>query len=757
MSFFGNNANSGGQSNNAPTSSAPGSGNLFGSAAPGTSSNLFGPSSPGTPSFSFGNIGGNPSNTSNTSNTTGPSGTSASLFGNSASKPTEQKPLFGGQAAGGNTPTTTASSGSSGPLFGGISSAPASNIFGGAKPAQSTNLFGNNTSAPASTAASTTPTSAVTGAFPAGGLFGKDNKASTPTTTGAPTSQTGGMFGNLGGGSNNLFSGTSSSNTPTINAPSPSVSTPTKTMFPLNSTTPAGAPPTKPTGSFFAGAGTQSSSLFANAQQGQGERKNQSQPGSMFGAAGGSQAASQQTSSASTAPSLFAGAGQTSSQPSNVFGGAKPAESPTPSLFGTNPAVPTQATNAAPAGTPSLFGQQASKPAESSSAKPSLFGGASAMQTAPTGASSLFSGLNKPSSTPATTSAPAAPATTQSTSFFNKPSGPTAPVEPAKPQATSMFSGLGKPASSAAATEPAKPTSSLFGGAATASAAGSTPAAPGTGAATSAATPTLGSTTTTAAPTNSLFGGATKPAAPAASTTLQPPTGASNPLAASTAGPTSSMARLKNKTMDEIITRWATDLSKYQKEFKDQAAQVAQWDRLLVENGERIQKLYLDTFEAEKGSREVERQLVGIESQQEELESWLDRYEGEVDSMFSKQIGHGEQLAGPDQEREKTYKLAEKITERLDDMGRDLTKMIKEINDISGTVSKSNKPDDPLSQIVRVLNGHLSQLQWIDTNAAALQAKVAAAQKERSTIGNHYGGPEQDNVDSFYRSYMGRR
>lgn len=217
------------------------------------------------------------------------------------------------------------------------------------------------------------------------------------------------------------------------------------------------------------------------------------------------------------------------------------------------------------------------------------------------------------------------------------------------------------------------------------------------------------------------------------------------------------MARLKNKTMDEIITRWATDLSKYQKEFKDQAAQVAQWDRLLVENGERIQKLYLETFEAEKGSREIERQLVGIESQQEELESWLDRYEGEVDAMFSKQLGHGEQLTGPDQEREKTYKLAEKITERLDDMGRDLSKMIKEINEISSTVSKGSKPDDPLSQIVRVLNGHLSQLQWIDTNAAALQAKVAAAQKERNSISSHYGGPEQENVESFYRSYMGRR
>lgn len=217
------------------------------------------------------------------------------------------------------------------------------------------------------------------------------------------------------------------------------------------------------------------------------------------------------------------------------------------------------------------------------------------------------------------------------------------------------------------------------------------------------------------------------------------------------------MARLKNRTMDEILNRWATDLSKYQKEFKEQASQVAAWDRLLVENGDKIQRLYLDTFEAEKASREVERHLVTVESQQDELESWLDKYEVEVDALFSKQIGPGEQLAGPDQERERTYKLAEKTTERLDEMARDLTKMIKEINDISGTISKGSKPDDPLSQIVRVLNGHLTQLQWIDTNAAALQAKVTAAQKASSQIGSQYGGPEQDNVDSFYRSYMGRR
>jgi len=63
-----------------------------------------------------------------------------------------------------------------------------------------------------------------------------------------------------------------------------------------------------------------------------------------------------------------------------------------------------------------------------------------------------------------------------------------------------------------------------------------------------------------------------------------------------------------------------------------------------------------------------------------------------------------------------------------------------------------------LSQIVRVLNSHLAQLQWIDANSLALHAKVAAAQKASGNTGSHnYGGSENDASESFYRSYLGRR
>ena len=77
---------------------------------------------------------------------------------------------------------------------------------------------------------------------------------------------------------------------------------------------------------------------------------------------------------------------------------------------------------------------------------------------------------------------------------------------------------------------------------------------------------------------------------------------------------------------------------------------------MLVENSEKIQKLYGSTLEAERATTEVERQLSAVESDQETIESWLNHYEKEVDSMIaSQQGGQGETTSAPDQERERTY------------------------------------------------------------------------------------------------------
>jgi len=118
-----------------------------------------------------------------------------------------------------------------------------------------------------------------------------------------------------------------------------------------------------------------------------------------------------------------------------------------------------------------------------------------------------------------------------------------------------------------------------------------------------------------------------------------------------------------------------------------------------VDNGDKIQKLYTSTFEAERATTEVEKQLAAVENNQNDLEAWLDHYEHEVDEIFNRSGGPGENLQGPDQERERTYKLAEKLGDRLDEMGKDLTSMIQEINTASASLSSSTKADDPVSPL----------------------------------------------------------
>ncbi len=150
--------------------------------------------------------------------------------------------------------------------------------------------------------------------------------------------------------------------------------------------------------------------------------------------------------------------------------------------------------------------------------------------------------------------------------------------------------------------------------------------------------------------------------------------------------------------MDEILTRWASDLTKYTKEFQSQAEIIAYWDQLLVENMSKVSKLYISAVTAEKQTASVEMQLTAVENQQNELESWLTKYEGEVDEMLAKNgAGQGMELGGPDQERERTYKLAEKLSERLEDMGKDLGSMIEEINAANAGLSKTTKADEPVS------------------------------------------------------------
>ncbi|KAK6003176.1 hypothetical protein QM012_001021 [Aureobasidium pullulans] len=684
-------------------------------------------------SFNFG------SNAAGTS-----SGSTPSIFGTAASKPDASS--GGGLFGNANKTSTT-----TGSIFGNAA-AP------GSSAGQTTSPFG------AASPATQTPTTS-------GFSFGQKAPAtgSNPTTPGvAPASN---PFGGAAASTGGLSFGNNST-------------TPATTNKPLFSTTPAGPPPTQSTGGIFGG---------KPLSFGKPEEKAAEAPKAApaFGAPLGG--------ATNTFGSFGKKADDNSSTPS-LFG-QKPAESAAPAnkpmfnLGGASSSTP----QSAPAATPAFsLGGNSSKPAFSlggntsqtpastqpasaaTTSAPSLFGaigGGSATSTAaaatPATTSTSTSGLFGAKKDDATDK-PAAPSgnlfggLTQNKDAADKPATPSlfgAPAqnkdEPAKPAAPAgnLFGGLGAKKDDAA--KPAAPAGNLFGnlgGQKKDDAA----AAPTSTTATSGSTPafSLGAkpaeSSTPASTGGSAFG--LKPAAAPASGTNSGSTGStttngavgSGPTNASTSGPAPpATSRLNSKSLDEIITLWTTSLSSHQKQFSNLATKIGSWDRMLVENSDKISKLYSRTFQAERDTAEVERQLASVEGQQEELSHWLDHYERVLNDMAAKAGGVD---SGVDAERERTYQTAERCSARLTTMSHDLTSMIDEINLASTNLSKSSKTaeSDPLSQIVRVLNAHLGQLQQIDVGAEQLRQKVESAQKEVRGFGGR--GASDEGVEGFMRS-----
>ena len=556
-----------------------------------------------------------------------------SLFGSatnspatSAANPFGNTSTTGGNALFGNAPSTSQPSAFSG----------GTSVFGGGnKPPGGEWSFGQTESQNNQQSSNAAPSMA----FPA---FSTPNKPSETSAVGQ--SQPSSVFSGGGGPGNFSFGnlGPNTSSTGQNNNTTPT-SKPTTNLF-GNSTTPAGPPPGTSTG---AGAGAGAGSVlfgkppqdaanpFANLGPSSSAPNTSLTTGSSGGFGGFNFGSSKSQESAATT---------SSTQSSSIFGSAP--NSGGSSLFGnkrgvqpegglfnnTNKIQDTGSTKPATSQQPP---NEASKP---SSLFPNVGGQSSANNpVAQTTSPSLFAGAtSKPSfnftktdpSQP-TSSNPVASPTAAPTLFSGYSSQPSSSATSAP--SNSLFPSLGKPQDKAPATS-AK------------AAITSTPSSSAPASAFSLFNKPATSSATSQAPTQS------------AATNTAEGTGAANAdLGASTAGPPpAAQSRLKNKSMDEIITRWATDLSKYQKQFQGQAEKVANWDRMLVENSDKIQRLYGSTLEAERATTEVERQLTVVENDQFELDNMLSDYEKEVDSLTSNQVGQSESLSGPDQERERT-------------------------------------------------------------------------------------------------------
>ncbi|KAJ2103948.1 FG-nucleoporin nsp1 [Coemansia sp. S100] len=490
---------------------------------------------------------------------------------------------------------------------------------------------------------------------------------------------------------------------------------------------------------------------------------------------------------------------------SNIFGSGAAASKPDAAKssvafnFG-NPPAGSSAAPATPTPAPSIFG------AGSSTSTGGLFG------AKPTTGTSIFESTATSSAAPATSAAAAPAASTSggfggfggSSGFGLSLGGSTTTAAAETPTSKPLFGAaggapaaggfqFGVPSSSSATTSSAVPASSAaaateskaapFGLKSDAPAATNLTAGTGFGGFKLSTTPVVsgagssdGKMTGTSTPSLGLLGlGSLNPAAststaPAsAAATATTGAGASAAVGKIENATTLTNAELRGKTMEEIAHMWTSELMVQARAFHSQASTVSHWDRTLVQQGKRITELYDATMAVEAEQAALDKSLEHMEGQQNALMGLLDTYEGRLQDIVRNTTTHpagGKGAAmSADEERDAVYSSAERLNMQMEELARRLTTLVEDVNSISDSNAATNgaegqrgsAPADPLDDIVKILNVHLTSLAWVDRETDKLQDRVKNAQRvfqevnaAQASIAGAYGGGGAAPADDPY-------
>lgn len=183
--------------------------------------------------------------------------------------------------------------------------------------------------------------------------------------------------------------------------------------------------------------------------------------------------------------------------------------------------------------------------------------------------------------------------------------------------------------------------------------------------------------------------------------------------------------------LEENINKWTLELEELEKQFLNQATQVNAWDKVLLSNGDKIVALNEAVEKAKAEQDALEQELEFIGAQHTELEDCIVPLETELAKIPQVDI-----------ERGQTYQLAETLDYQLKQMSDDLKEVIEHLNE----ANKFDDPNDPMVQIGKILNAHMTSLQWIDSTTNTISHKLDDIQKMHDTI-------RKDNERSFRLTY----
>ena len=231
-------------------------------------------------------------------------------------------------------------------------------------------------------------------------------------------------------------------------------------------------------------------------------------------------------------------------------------------------------------------------------------------------------------------------------------------------------------------------------------------------------TPSAATGTTTTSTTNN-----TSSTTPAASTTPAP---ANNTQPKMIEPPP---IEYQSLTIEQILNRFQSELETDTIAFLTEAQRIAHYDATLRDTQHSLSELTNMVSRLMLHQSEVDTQLSGIGSYQNELSTTLDVLERNVDELFASQSNVNVQDS--DIEREKSYERAIIIDKKLDGMVSTLNHVVNDLNaaqervwSASSSGGGEGKNDEEVGKIIGVFNAHHDTLAYLEGKARSVESDL---------------------------------
>ena len=185
-------------------------------------------------------------------------------------------------------------------------------------------------------------------------------------------------------------------------------------------------------------------------------------------------------------------------------------------------------------------------------------------------------------------------------------------------------------------------------------------------------------------------------------------------------------------SIEQILNRFQSELETDTIAFLTEAQRISHYDATLRDTQHSLSELTNMVSRLMLHQSEVDTQLQGIGSYQNELSTTLDVVERNVDELFAAQSNVNVQDA--DIEREKSYERAIDVDNKLDGMVSSLQHVVNDLNAAQERVwsasgvgggGEGKENDEEIGKVIGVFNAHHNTLAYLESKARGVESDLA--------------------------------